>query len=75
MQNLKNLADLKFGERGVVVGFTDEILSLKMLEMGILPGTEVVVAQVAPFGDPIAIKIVDYILAVRKDEARTVLIM
>jgi ferrous iron transport protein A len=71
----KTLAGLKIGERAVIVGFTDEILSLKLLEMGVLPGTEVVVSQIAPLGDPIAIKLADYLLALRKDEAETILII
>ncbi len=71
----RSLAKLKIGEKGVIIGFTDETLSLKFLEMGLLPGTEVVLCQVAPMGDPIAIKLVDYILAVRLDEAETVLVI
>jgi ferrous iron transport protein A len=73
--NQRNLANLKIGEKGVVVGFTDELLSLKLLEMGVLPGSEVVISQIAPFGDPIAIKLSDYLLALRKDEAETVLVI
>ncbi len=71
----RSLAKLKIGEKGVIVGFTDDILSLKFLEMGLLPGTEVVLCQVAPMGDPIAIKLAQYILAVRLDEAETVLVI
>ncbi|MES2794881.1 MAG: FeoA family protein [Bacteroidota bacterium] len=71
----KTLASLKIGEKGVVVGFTDELLSLKLLEMGVLPGLEFTISQLAPFGDPIAIKLSDYLLALRKDEAETVLII
>ena len=71
----RNLASLKMGEKGVVVGFTDELLSLKLLEMGVLPGSEVVISQIAPFGDPIAIKLSDYLLALRKDEAETVIVV
>lgn len=71
----RNLASLKIGEKGIVVGFTDEVLSLKLLEMGVLPGSEVIMNQIAPFGDPLAIKLSHYILALRKDEARTILVI
>jgi ferrous iron transport protein A len=57
------------------VGFTDDVLALKFLEMGLLPGSEVTVGHIAPFGDPIAIKMIDYLLAIRKDEAATVLVI
>jgi ferrous iron transport protein A len=72
---MANLADLKIGEKGEIVGFTDELLSLKLLEMGCLPGTEVVLTHLAPFGDPIAIRVSgSYILSMRREEAETMLI-
>ena len=30
---MKTIADLKIGERGIIVNFTDEGLSVKLLEM------------------------------------------
>ena len=72
---MANLADLKIGEKGEIVGFSDELLSLKLLEMGCLPGTEVVLTHLAPFGDPIAIRVSgSYILSMRREEAETMLI-
>jgi ferrous iron transport protein A len=69
------LADLKIGEKGEIVGFTDELLSLKLLEMGCLPGTEVILTHLAPFGDPIAIRVSgSYTLSMRREEAETMLI-
>jgi ferrous iron transport protein A len=72
---MANLADLKIGEKGEIVGFTDDSLSLKLLEMGCLPGTEVVLTHLAPFGDPIAIRVSgSYTLSMRREEAETMLI-
>ena len=72
---MANLADLKIGEKGGIVGFTDELLSLKLLEMGCLPGTEVILTHLAPFGDPIAIRVSgSYTLSMRREEAETMLI-
>jgi ferrous iron transport protein A len=72
---MANLADLKIGEKGEIVGFTDELLSLKLLEMGCLPGTEVALTHLAPFGDPIAIRVSgSYTLSMRREEAETMLI-
>ena len=34
---MKTVADLKIGEKGIIVSFNDEVLSLKLLEMGCLP--------------------------------------
>ena len=72
---MANLADLKIGEKGEIVGFTDELLSLKLLEMGCLPGTEVILTHLAPFGDPIAIRVSgSYTLSMRREESATMLI-
>ena len=70
----RSVADLKIGEKGVIQFFEDELMSLKLLEMGCLPGTEVKLIFVAPFGDPICIKVDSYHLSLRKDEASTILI-
>jgi ferrous iron transport protein A len=73
-KKMKTIADLKKGERGIIVNFTDDELSLKLLEMGCLPGTQVTMTHIAPFGDPIAVKVSGYVLSLRKDEAATIVI-
>ena len=73
-QTMKTIADLKIGERGIIVNFTDEGLSVKLLEMGCLPGTQVTMTHIAPFGDPIAVKVSGYVLSMRKDEAATIIV-
>jgi len=60
------------GETGVISGFTDEFLSLKLMEMGLLPGTAVQFNFSAPFGDPICISISGYDLSLRLEEAATI---
>ncbi|MFD3394893.1 FeoA family protein [Aquirufa sp. OSTEICH-129V] len=72
MNTRKTLAELKIGERAEIVGFTDALLSLKLLEMGCLPGSEIEMTHLAPFGDPLAIKVSGYTLTMRKDEAATI---
>jgi len=69
---LKSLAALKPGEKGIVKDFTDEYISLKLLEMGVLPGTEVEMKFAAPLGDPICIRVAGYDLSLRLDEAETI---
>lgn len=68
----KSVADLKPGEKAVIAGFVDEQMSLKLLEMGCLPGTEVSVNFVAPLGDPISIDVSGYNLSLRLNEAATI---
>ncbi len=69
---MRTLADLHVGEQAEIKGFTDELLSLKLLEMGCLPGTQIELTHQAPFGDPIAIKVAGYTLSMRKEEAATI---
>ena len=66
------LSELKPGQKGIIESFTDYELSLKLLEMGCIPGEIIEVLRIAPFGDPLAISISGYILSLRKDEAATV---
>ncbi len=72
MQTDSTLADLKIGEKAEIIGFSDALLSLKLLEMGCLPGSEVEMTHLAPFGCPIAIKVSGYTLTMRKNEAATI---
>ena len=70
----RSIADLKVGETGIIKAFTDDIISLKLLEMGCLPNTPVKMCNMAPFGDPICIKVCGYNLSLRKAEASTVIV-
>ena len=72
---MRSVASLKPGEKGTVNNFKDEYLSLKLLEMGVLPGTEVEMKFAAPFGDPICIKVSGYDLSLRLEEASTISIV
>lgn len=70
-----NLASLNPGEKAIIESFTDPELSVKLLEMGCTPGEEVVLEKVAPFGDPIAVRVAGYTLSLRLSEAATVKIL
>ena len=72
MKGTKTVADLKIGERGVICCFSDQEMSLKLLEMGCLPGSEIELSSKAPLGDPVCIKVLGYNLALRLEEAATI---
>ncbi|MDX1603197.1 MAG: FeoA family protein [Salinimicrobium sediminis] len=65
----KTIVDLKRGQRGIIKGFSTENIPLKLLEMGCLPGNEVVLVQTAPFRDPLYLNINGSHLAIRKETA------
>ena len=70
----RNLDQLKKGEAARVRDFTDPELALKLMEMGILAGSEIRLAFSAPLGDPLCIELNGALLAMRRKEAKTVLI-
>lgn len=70
----RSVADLKIGERATIESFNNQLMSLKLLEMGCLPGAEICLHSKAPFGDPICLNVAGYCLAMRKSEAATILI-
>lgn len=69
------LSDLKIGERGIIKEFTDPSLSVKLMEMGCLPGEAIVLERIAPLGDPIAVRVSGYQLSLRKAEASQVILL
>lgn len=66
---------MKPGETAVISGFSDDIFSVKLLEMGFLPGTAVRFNFKAPFGDPVCVSVSGYDLSLRIDEASTIIIL
>ena len=71
---IKLLSELKRGQRAIIDSFTDYETSLKLLEMGCIPGAEVKMNSRAPFGCPITIIVNDYTLSLRLEEAATILV-
>jgi len=47
----------------------------KLMEMGLLPGTIVRIARVAPLGDPIDIAVRGYHLSLRKTDAKKITVV
>ncbi len=68
------VADLKKGERGIILDSSSEDIPLKLLEMGCLPGNEVKLLQMAPFADPLYLNINGSHLAIRKETAALIFI-
>ena len=64
------LVDLPIGARACVASIhgADE-LSMRLLEMGLTPGVEVVMVGAAPLGDPLELELRGYRLSVRRSEA------
>lgn len=70
----KSLAELHVGEKGTIRTILDEEISVKLFEMGCLPGVEVRMCCRAPFGGPVCFAVSGYHLSLRKDEASLVML-
>jgi ferrous iron transport protein A len=70
-----NVAEMKPGEIAIITGFTDDYISVKLMEMGCLPGIPVRFNFTAPLGDPICISVSGYELSLRLEEAATITIV
>ena len=64
-----NLAQLQIGQKAIIQDFNIDLIPLKLLEMGCLPGNEVQLLQIAPFGDPLYMTINGCHLAIRLETA------
>ncbi|MDE3742387.1 FeoA family protein [Maribacter polysaccharolyticus] len=64
-----SIAHLKPGQKGVIKEFPDDLLPIKLLELGCLPGNEVELVQIAPFKDPIYINVNGSHIAIRRSMA------
>jgi ferrous iron transport protein A len=69
------LSELKAGERATIAEFESSELELKLMEMGCLPGEEIIVEQIAPLGDPISVRVAGYSLSLRKNEANQIKVL
>ena len=63
------VAHLKRGQKGIIKEFADDLLPIKLLELGCLPGNEVELVQIAPLQDPIYINVNGSHIAIRKSMA------
>lgn len=72
---MKTLADLAPTEKGRIQLITGaDGLSQRLSELGFTPGQIVQVVRFAPLGDPMQIRIRGFSLALRRNEARRVVL-
>jgi ferrous iron transport protein A len=71
---MKSAAELKPGESAIINGFDDNIISLKLMEMGCLPGSAIKMNFTAPLGDPVSYDVAGYNLTLRRAEAAFIII-
>ena len=73
--SIKTLLSLSPGETAVIQTFNNDLnLQSRLVEMGILPGTEIRLIKKAPFKGPIEFKIRSYEVSIRYRDAEQVLV-
>ena len=64
------LSDLSAGESGIIKELKNERrFVLRLNAIGITENAKVTLIRTAPFGDPLEIKVRDFYLAIRKEQA------
>lgn len=67
------LDKLKIGEKAIITSVGGEgLLRLRLLDMGLIPRTEVSIYKVAPLGDPIELHLRGYSLTIRLEDAKVI---
>lgn len=69
---MPTIVDLNQGQKGIIKEFTHQLLPIKLMEMGCLPGNMVELVQIAPLNDPIYINVNDSHIAIRRAIAKEI---
>ena len=69
---MMTLKSAKLGEVVRIDSVGESNLKQRLLTMGLIPGTRVEILRSAPLGDPIAVRLRAYNLALRKDDAEKI---
>ena len=70
-----SICDLKLGERAVINKIDgNNKLSKRLSALGLIEGTEIELKRIAPLGDPIVINLRGFDLAIRKKDAKNILL-
>lgn len=75
VEKVITLADLEVGEEGIIKGISPVCKGLKrkrMLDLGIIPGTMIKVELRSPTGDPVAYRVKESLIALRRSQAKMI---
>jgi ferrous iron transport protein A len=64
------LSNLKEGECGLIVRYTDDKMACKLLTMGVLPGKELMLIRRVSLKGGLYLKVGEQTIAIREEEAK-----
>jgi ferrous iron transport protein A len=74
VEKVLKLTELRQGQTGIICEFKDNDISIKLMEMGCVPGEQIIVEQIAPMGGPMSVTVAGYRLSLRITEAEHILV-
>ena len=75
-EKVLTLGDLKIGEGGYVKTVdADNARRRRIVDMGITPGTHIHIVKAAPMGDPLEVSLRGYTLSLRREDAKSILLL
>lgn len=71
-----HISELTQGKKARIIRIEkgDPVYRHKLISMGLLPGTELLISRIAPLGDPVEITIRGFALSLRKYEANMLIL-
>ena len=73
-QSARNITQLQVGENAIIGEFTNGFVACKLMAMGLLPGSAILLVRKAPFGGAYYIRAKNHYVALRSQEAENVLL-
>ncbi len=69
------LSDLNVGDKARIVSIGGSgAARRRIMDMGLVPGSRIETIRRAPMGDPIEFKVRGYMISLRKEEARQIIV-
>jgi ferrous iron transport protein A len=69
MTQTLTLADCKVGDKVTLSKVLDEQLTIQLYSMGCVLGEEITLERIAPFGEPMIIRVEDSFISLRRGDA------
>ena len=67
------LNELAIGKEAIITKVGGEgALRCRLLDMGLIPKTKIIITKVAPMGDPIELRLRGYTLTIRVEDAQNI---
>ena len=71
---MKSVAELRQGESGIIAKFADQLAAAHLMGLGCVPGNRIYLIRSAPMGGPLYVRINNSQLAIRREEAKNLLL-